>query len=68
MNTVTFSVPNIHCMHCTHTIKMELSELEGVSQVDADLESKMVTVEYDSPATEQELRDTLAEINYPAAN
>ena len=68
MNTVTFSVPNIHCMHCTHTIKMELSELEGVSQVDADLESKMVTVEYDSPATEQELRETLAQINYPAAN
>lgn len=68
MNTVTFSVPAIHCNHCTHTVSMELSELEGVSRVEADLESKMVTVQYDSPATEQELRDTLAEINYPAEN
>jgi copper chaperone len=66
MKTVTFSVPNIHCNHCTHTINMELSELEGVSNVDADLNSKMVTVEFEAPATEQELRDTLAEINYPA--
>jgi copper chaperone len=66
MNTVTFSVPNIHCNHCTHTVSMELSELEGVSKVNADLDSKMVTVEFDSPATEQALRDTLAEINYPA--
>jgi copper chaperone len=68
MNTVTFNIPNIHCNHCTHTITMELSELEGVSKVDADLGSKMVTVQYDDPATEQELRDVLTEINYPAAN
>ncbi len=68
MNTITFSVPSIHCNHCTHTIAMELSDLEGVSKVDADLDSKMVTVQYDAPATEQELRDVLAEINYPAAN
>jgi copper chaperone len=68
MNTITFSVPNIHCNHCIHTVTMELSDLEGVSNVDADLDSKMVTVQYDAPATEQELRDLLAEINYPAAS
>ena len=68
MNTVTFNVPAMHCNHCTHTVSMELSDLEGVSKVDADLNTKVVTVEYDAPATEQELRDTLAEINYPVVD
>ena len=67
MKTVTYSVPNIHCKHCTHTIAMELSELKGVSEVDADVKTRMVKVTFDAPATEQEIIDTLAEINYPIA-
>ncbi|MFN2303475.1 MAG: heavy-metal-associated domain-containing protein [Anaerolineales bacterium] len=68
MKSVTFSIPNISCNHCTHTITMELSDLEGVSKVDADLQSKMVTVTYEEPATEQNLRETLIAINYPPAD
>jgi copper chaperone CopZ len=65
MKSVTYSVPNISCKHCTHTISMELSELEGVTKVDADVQTRLVTVSFDDPATEQQLKDTLAEINYP---
>ena len=68
MKTINFNGPAIQCHHCTHTVSMELSDLEGVSKVNADLESKIVTVEYDAPATEQEMRDTLAEINYPVVD
>jgi copper ion binding protein len=68
MNTITFTVPAMHCNHCTHTVSMELSDLEGVSKVDANLDTKLVTVDFDEPASEQTLRDTLAEINYPAEN
>jgi copper ion binding protein len=66
MNTVTYTVPNISCKHCTHTISMELSDLEGVANVVADLESKKVTVQFDAPASEDTIKETLAEINYPA--
>ncbi len=66
MKSVTYSVPNISCKHCTHTISMELSNLEGVSKVDADVDTKKVTILFDLPATETLLKDTLAEINYPA--
>ena len=66
MKSVTYSVPNISCKHCTHTITMELSDLEGVSKVDADVQTRLVTVTFEDPATEQQLKDTLAEINYPA--
>jgi copper chaperone CopZ len=46
---------------------MELSEIEGVSKVDADVQTRLVTITFDDPATEQELKDLLAEINYPVA-
>lgn len=65
MKSVTYSVPNISCKHCTHTITMELSEIEGVSTVDADVQSRLVSITFDEPASEQVLKDTLAEINYP---
>jgi len=66
MKSVTYTIPNISCHHCTHTITMELSDLEGVSKVDADVQSKKVTVEFSEPATEQAIKSLLAEINYPA--
>ena len=65
MTKVTYSVPNISCHHCTHTIAMELSEIEGVAKVDADVDTRLVTVEFDDPATEGQLRATLTAINYP---
>jgi copper chaperone len=67
MSTVTYSIPTIHCMHCTHTIEMELGELPGVQSVKADLESKRVTVTFDAPADDAKLRALLAEIEYPVA-
>ena len=65
MKTATFSVPNISCKHCTHTIAMELSDIPGVSKVDADVQTHLVRVEFQEPATEQVLIDTLIAINYP---
>jgi copper chaperone CopZ len=45
---------------------MELSDLEGVNQVEADVQTKLVKVTFDVPATDDSIRQTLAEINYPA--
>jgi copper chaperone len=67
MSTVTYTIPSIHCMHCTHTIELELGELPGVESVKADLESKRVTVTYDAPADDTKLRALLTEIEYPVA-
>ncbi len=65
MKTVTYFVPTIHCNHCTHTIAMELSEIEGVSEVVADVHTQLVDITFEAPATEQQLIDTLEAINYP---
>ncbi len=65
MNQITYTVPNISCGHCVHTIKMELSELPGVKTVEADAETKKVTITYEPPATLEIIEGALAEINYP---
>jgi copper chaperone len=65
METKTFSVPNISCGHCVHTIENELGELEGVKNVKADEKSKNVTVEWNTPASWEKIVSTLNEINYP---
>ncbi|MGD0751986.1 MAG: heavy-metal-associated domain-containing protein [Anaerolineales bacterium] len=67
MKTVTYSVPNISCMHCVHTIQTELAEVQGVQSVKADQASKMVEITFDAPADEARIKALLAEINYPVA-
>jgi copper chaperone CopZ len=54
-------------MHCVHTIKSELSEIKGVTSVDARADTKQVKVIFDTPATTAQLIDVLKEINYPPA-
>lgn len=66
MNTITYYVPDISCNHCVHTIKAELIDMEGVKSVEVVLETKMVTITYESPATPEKIEALLAEINYPA--
>ena len=67
MTVVAYTVPNISCGHCVHTIKTELSDLAGIRRVDVDQMAKRVEVEFDAPATEAGLKEALAEIDYPVA-
>ncbi len=67
MTTVTYSVPAIHCMHCTHTIELEVGELQGVQSVKADMDTKNVTITFDAPASEDKIKALLTEIEYPVA-
>ena len=65
MTTVTYNIPAIHCSHCTHTIEMEVGELQGVQNVKADLDTKKVQITFDTPASEEKIKALLAEIEYP---
>lgn len=65
MTTVTYSAPAMHCGQCTHTIEIEVGELEGVQAVKADLATKKVQVTFDAPASEDKIKALLAEIDYP---
>lgn len=67
MTTVKYSVPNISCAHCVHTIQTEVSDLAGIKSVKADAETKKVEIEFDAPANEESIKTLLKEINYPVA-
>jgi copper chaperone len=67
MNTVTYQIPAINCMHCVHTIQTEVADLEGVKSVRADAATKKVEIVFDTPASEEKIKALLTEINYPVA-
>ncbi len=64
--TVTYSVPAIHCAHCAMSIREEVSEVEGVEDVDVDLETKLVTV-HGRELDDASLRAAIVEAGYEAA-
>ncbi len=68
MEKITFTIPNISCSHCVNSIKNELEELEGVSKVEGSPDTKEISVEWESPATIEKIKETLDEINFPAEN
>ena len=68
MATKTFQVPNISCGHCVMTIQNEVGELEGVTNVVAVQDTKMVTVDWNEPPQSWDgIKALLEEINFPPA-
>lgn len=67
METKTYSIPNINCNHCVMTINNAIQALDGVDYAEADLASKTLTVDFDKPASNKLIRDTLISVNFPAA-
>ena len=69
MASRTFKVPNISCGHCVMTIEREVAELEGVTSVKAEQDTRMVSVEWtEPPASWEGIRYLLDEINYSPEN
>jgi copper chaperone CopZ len=50
------------------TIENELKEMEGIDEVQSNINDKTVTVSWQNPATLEKILETLKEINYPASN
>jgi copper chaperone CopZ len=64
--TATYTVPAIHCAHCAMSIREEVSEVEGVDEVDVDLDTKVVTVQGHA-LDDAALRAAIVEAGYEAA-
>ncbi|KNY29716.1 heavy-metal-associated domain-containing protein [Pseudobacteroides cellulosolvens] len=46
METVNFNVPSLSCSACTGKITEDLKTLKGIKNVDTDLKSQMVKIDY----------------------
>lgn len=56
----------MHCGHCKEAVEREIASVEGVAAVEADLESKLVTVTGPS-LSDEALREAIEEAGYEAA-
>ena len=65
MQSKTFTIDNISCGHCVHTIKTELNDLEGITSVEINQDSKEVEIQWLEPLTWDAIKELLEEINYP---
>jgi copper chaperone CopZ len=66
--TVTLNIPAISCGHCVATIQREMKEVPGVLTVSGDPQAKTATFTLANEAVLTDVKATLAEIGYPAAN
>ena len=64
--TITYTVPALHCGHCKASVTEEVSEVEGVVAVDVDLDTKLVAVTGDG-LDDAALRAAIEEAGYEAA-
>jgi len=64
--TITYTVPALHCGHCKASVTEELSEVDGVEAVDVDLDTKLVAVTGDG-LDDAALRAAIEEAGYEAA-
>ena len=66
MQTVSYSVPGMHCGHCKEAVEREVSSVEGVAAVEADLETKLVAVDGEG-VTDAAVRAAIEEAGYEVA-
>ena len=64
--TITYTVPALHCGHCKASVTEELSDVAGVDAVDVDLDTKLVVVT-GSGLDDAALRAAIEEAGYRAA-
>ena len=64
-DVVTYTVPDMSCGHCKAAVEQELSALSGVSSVDVDLDTKLVTVTGEH-LDDEALRAAIEEAGYEA--
>jgi len=62
----TYTVPGMHCGHCERAVKEEVGGVAGVTAVEVDLDTKLVTVT-GAPLDDAAIRAAIEEAGYEAA-
>lgn len=65
METTSFSVPSITCSVCSNKIQQGLNTVDGINNVNVDLKTKMVNVDFDPNKVQpQEIRKKVSAMGY----
>lgn len=66
MTMTTFLVPGMTCGHCKGAVTDELNKINGVTKVEVDLDSKVVSVESSAAIEWQAIADAVDEAGFEA--
>ena len=64
MATTTYEVTGMTCGHCVNAVKGEISQIDGVRQVDVQLESGKVTVDSGDAVDDSAVRAAVERAGY----
>ncbi|HTF53919.1 MAG TPA: heavy-metal-associated domain-containing protein [Pseudonocardia sp.] len=67
MSETTYTVTGMTCAHCVASVTEEISEIDGVTDVAADLATGAVTVTSTTPVAEADVRAAVEEAGYRLA-
>jgi copper chaperone len=57
-------VKGMSCQHCVASVTKALSEIEGISDVQVDLDKGEATFSEQSPVAEQSIKDAITKIGF----
>lgn len=55
MEEIQLKVPDMSCGHCIGAIQRAMETIDGVTEVEASLETKVVVIRSDRPLNEEEV-------------
>lgn len=62
------SIEGMSCQHCVSHVKEALSELNGVTNVDVNLEAKSAVLEASTDVKEEDIKHAVDEAGYEVVN
>ncbi|QYC37725.1 Copper chaperone CopZ [Nonomuraea coxensis DSM 45129] len=62
--TATYTVKGMTCGHCVSSVKEEVGEVAGVTSVEVELESGLLTVSSDEPVEQARIAAAVEEAGY----
>jgi len=63
--TTTIDILNLKCNGCVNTVKKGLLSIEGINEIDVDLENSKVFVPTDNEKILNEVKAKLSKMGYP---
>jgi len=62
------SIEGMSCQHCVSHVKEALSELNGVTSVDVNLEAKSAVIETSTDVKDEDIKYAVDDAGYEVAN
>jgi len=64
MKSITLKSADIHCDACANSIQKTVGKLIGIENIAVDVAAQTVTVDFDSPVTEDQIKETMTDAGF----